>query len=138
MERSPRQNRIVLADDREDLLDEIRALLAPDFEILDAVTDGTALVAAARERKPDLVISDFQMPGLDGIEACRRIIRERFCGAAILLTMYNDRQLVSAALDGGIRGYVLKVDAGEELISAIDTVLGGSTYFSRGVRTDAK
>jgi DNA-binding NarL/FixJ family response regulator len=124
----------VLADDHEDLLREIRALLAQDFEILDAVTDGLALIAAVRNSKPDLVISDVQMPGISGIEACRRVIRDGFCGAAIILTMYNDGQLVSEALRAGIQGYVLKVEAAEELIPAVNSVLSGRTYFSRGVR----
>jgi DNA-binding NarL/FixJ family response regulator len=129
-----RQSRIVLADDHQDLLHEIRALLTRDFEILDAVSDGIALIAAVRRCKPDLVISDIQMPGLNGIESCRSIIQERLCSAAILLTMHNDAQLLRDALAAGIRGYVLKVEAGEELIPAANTVLSGSTYFSRTVR----
>ena len=113
---------------------EIRVLLNPDFEILSSVTDGV-VIAAVREWKPDAVISDVQMPGLSGIEACSHIIQKGFCSAAIILTMYNDVQLVKDALRAGILGYVLKADAGQELVSAARGVLGGSTYLSHGVRS---
>jgi len=128
------QFRIVLADDHEDLLQEIRSLLTPDFEIVNTVTDGLALIDTVRELKPDLVVSDIKMPGMSGIEACRRIIEEGLCNAAILLTMYNEAQLVKEALGAGIRGYLLKVNAGEELIPAVRSVMGGSTYLSAGLR----
>lgn len=133
MTKLPRQNRIVLADDHLDLLREVRALLIPNFEILQSVNDGLALIDAVRDRKPDLVIADIRMPRINGIEACRRIIQQGLCHAAILLTMHNDQQLVREALEAGIRGYVLKLDAGEELIPAVNSVLSGSQYLSRGV-----
>jgi DNA-binding NarL/FixJ family response regulator len=131
----PGRFRIVLADDHEDLLQEIKALLTPDFEIVNSVTDGLALIDAVRDLKPDLVVSDIKMSGMSGIEACRRIIEQGLCGRAILLTMYNEAQLVKEALGAGIRGYLLKVDAGEELIPAVRSVMGGSTYLSAGVHT---
>ncbi len=129
------QVRIVLADDHEDLLQEIKALLTPDFEIVNSVNDGLALIDTVRDLKPDLVVSDIRMPGMSGIEACRRIIQEGLCSAAILLTMYNEARLVQEALGAGIRGYLLKVNAGEELIPAVRSVMDGSTYLSAGVHT---
>ncbi len=131
---SPGKFRIVLADDHKDLLQEIRALLTPDFEVVNSVSDGQALIDTVRDLKPDLVVSDIRMPGMSGIEACRRIIQEGLCSTAILLTMYNEAQLVKEALGAGIRGYLLKVNAGEELIPAVRSVMGGSTYLSAGVR----
>lgn len=125
--------RVVLADDHEDLLYEIRLLLGSEFDIVNSVTDGLGLIDAASKSKPDIVISDVQMPGLNGIEACQRIIENGFCGAATILTMHDEVQLVKDALRAGIRGYVLKVDAGEELILAVRSVMGGFTYLSRGV-----
>jgi CheY-like chemotaxis protein len=133
MKKLLRRNRIVLADDHLDLLHEVRALLIPSFEILQSVTDGLALIDAVRAAKPDVVIADIRMPRINGIEACRRIIQQGLCDAAILLTMYNDQQFVREALEAGIRGYVLKLDAGEELIPAVNSVLRGSRYLSRGV-----
>jgi len=125
---------VVLADDHAELLREVQELLKPEFEVVAAVSNGGMLVRSVREFQPDIVISDFQMPGIGGIDACRQILREGCCRAAIILTMYNDMQLVAAALQAGILGYVLKVDAGEELIPAIRRVLGGAVYLSRGIR----
>lgn len=131
---TPPRFRIVLADDHEDLREAIQALLTPEFEIVNSVSNGLDLIGAVRDWKPDVVVSDIQMPGISGIEACRRIIQEGLCSATIVLTMYDEPQLVREALLAGIRGYVSKVDAGEELIPALRSVLRGSTYFSRGVR----
>ena len=125
--------RLVVADDHRDVSEEIVNLLKPEFDVLRSVENGSVLLEAASQLRPDVVISDFNMPGLNGIDAGRRILREGFCSAVILLTMYNDPQLVQIAIEAGIRGYVLKVDAGEELILAVQRVVSGEAYFSRGV-----
>lgn len=128
-----RRSRLVLADDHPDILDEVRHLLETEFDVLFAVADGNALIQAVAELRPDAVISDVQMPGLGGIEAGRHILRHGLCNDVIVLTMHNEPHLVGKALAAGIRGYVLKVDANEELIPAIYAVLGGGSYLSRGV-----
>jgi DNA-binding NarL/FixJ family response regulator len=133
LEAGPRRFRLVLADDHEDLLREIQVLLRTEFDILQAVTDGQALIDAACEWKPDAVIADIQMPGVNGIEACHRIVEKGFCNVALILTMHSEMLLVEQALRAGIRGYVLKVDAAEELIPAVRSALGGFLYLSRGV-----
>jgi DNA-binding NarL/FixJ family response regulator len=125
--------RLVLADDHEDVLRELRALLHPEFEVVASVTNGFALIDAARQWKPDAVISDIEMPGLSGLEACQQIVEQGHCSASIIVTMHNETQLVKHALRTGTRGYILKIDAGEELVSAVRSVLGGSVYLSRGV-----
>jgi two-component system, NarL family, response regulator NreC len=127
--------RVVLADDHPELLAETQSLLEPDFEVVCLATGGDALLRAVLEAKPDGVVSDVQMPGLNGIEAGSEIVRQGLCEAVVMLSMYNDPQLLTKALKAGIRGYVLKEDAGEELIPALRTVLAGGKYFSRGVKT---
>jgi DNA-binding NarL/FixJ family response regulator len=112
---------------------EIRELLDPEFDVLRAVGDGAALVAAALELRPDVVISDVQMPELDGIEAGSQVLGRGLCAAIVILSMYSDRHLVQTALQAGIRGYVLKLDASEELIPAVYAVLRGERYLSAGV-----
>ncbi len=131
--RADRRLRVLLADDHPEMLEEIRSLLAREFEIVGSVGDGQALLSAVERLRPDAVVTDIKMPLLDGVEAGRKILREGLCAAIILLTMYNDPHLVHSALESGIRGYMLKVDAGEELGLAIVTVAGGGTYLSRSV-----
>ena len=130
--RSPRPS-IVLAEDHEDLLQEMYELLSPEFEVVRLVRGGAALVDAALELRPDVVVSDINMPGLNGIDAGRSIRRQGACDTVILLTVFREPQLVRCALEAGIRGYVLKLDAGEELIAAVKSVLAGNTYLSRGI-----
>src|SRR5690349_11395150 len=120
----PQRSRLVLADDHADVLEEVRRLLEYEFDVLRTVDGGDALVRAVDELRPDVVISDIQMAGTGGIEAGGQILREGLCNSVIVLTMHNEPHLVGKALLAGIRGYVLKVDAGNELIPAVHTVLG--------------
>ena len=133
-QRGDRRFRLVLADDHPDVRQEISRLLDSEFEVLSAVGEGAALIAAVEELKPDAVISDFQMPKLDGIEAGSEVLGRGLCEAVVVLSMYPDRHLVQTALEAGIRGYVLKLDAGEELIPAVYAALRGERYLSSGVR----
>src|ERR1041384_4086509 len=80
--------RIVLADDHRDVLKEMANLLSSDFEVVRAVGDGLSLLESTRELRPDVVISDINMPEMNGIDAGRRILEQGLCGAVILLTVY--------------------------------------------------
>jgi DNA-binding NarL/FixJ family response regulator len=123
----------VLADDHPELLAEISRRLTPEFDVICSVSEGVALVQCAAALKPDVVISDINMPGLTGIEASRQILQQGSSKSVILLTVHDEPELVRSALKAGIRGYVLKVDAGIELVSAVKMVLIGHTYLSRSV-----
>jgi DNA-binding NarL/FixJ family response regulator len=125
--------RILLADDHPELLVEIGRRLAAEFDVVCSVREGFALVQCASELRPDVVVSDINMPGLTGIEASRQILQDGLSKSAILLTIHDEPELVRNALKASIRGYVLKVDAGEELVSAVKMVLIGRTYLSRSV-----
>ena len=122
----------MLADDHAEVLEATRQLLAPEFDVLCAVQNGQALLEATARWKPDAVVSDIQMPGMDGIAAGTQMLRSKLCDAVVVLTMYNEPHLADKALRAGIRGFVLKVDAGEELIPAIYAVVAGARYISRG------
>ena len=125
------KHQLLLADDHQDVLSETRSLLAPHFEIVGTVCDGLELLIAARKLRPEVVITDAHMPRLGGIDAGRLLLRTKTVRAVILLTVDGDPELVQSALAAGITGCVLKVNAGEELLSAIDTVLHGGTFISR-------
>jgi DNA-binding NarL/FixJ family response regulator len=136
-EAGQRRARVVLADDHKELLDQIRRLLEGEFDIVCSVSEGRALVDAANEWRPDIIISDINMPHLTGPEATRRILQDGHAKSAIMLTMYNEPELVRSCMASGILGYVLKVDAGDELIPAIRQVLAGEAYLSRRVHRRA-
>lgn len=129
-----RRYRLLFADDHEGVREEIRQLLEPDFEVLRLVGDCVQLVEAARELEIDAVVSDVQLPHMSGIEAGRQILGRGLCEAVVVLSMFPDAHLVKAAMAAGIRAYVLKVDAGEGLIPAIHTALGGKQYLSQGIQ----
>jgi DNA-binding NarL/FixJ family response regulator len=122
--------RLLLADDHEDLLREVTVLLSDDFELIGIARDGLELLESAANLVPDVVITDFKMPKMSGIEAGRRLLEQRFCKAVVLLTMYGDPQLVRGAREAGILGYVLKEKAAEDLIPAVFSVLEGRTFVS--------
>lgn len=134
MRTNERRYRVLLADDHREVREEIRQLLEPEFDVLRVVGDGAELLEAAGELEIDAVVSDVQMPRMGGIEAGTAIVERGLCESVIVLSMYPDTHLVNAALAGGIRAYVLKVDAGEELIPAIHAVLQGKRYLSLGIR----
>jgi CheY-like chemotaxis protein len=134
-EKSPRRFCLVLADDHDEVREQICQLLDPEFEVLRAVDEGVALVEAAAELKADAVVTDIQMPRMSGIEAGGQILKRGLCDTVVMLSMYADAHLVNAALQAGIRAYVLKVDASEELIPAIYAAMRGERYLSQGVRS---
>jgi len=130
------RTRLLLADDHDELLRDIRQLVASEFDVVGTVSNGAALVSAARTLKPDIVVTDVRMPKLSGIEASRIILQQRDCKAVVILTMYKEARLVKDAVDAGIRGYVLKISAGEELIAAIHEVTRGNLFLSKGLNFD--
>jgi len=129
--KQPARKRVLLADDSPAVLRGIRQLLAPEFEIVGSVSDGLALVAAAKALKPDIMIVDVMMPGLSGLEAVRRLRKlTRFNAIAIILTVFDDPSMVAEARAVGAMGYVVKSAADRDLVNAIHASLDGRFYSS--------
>ena len=124
--------RIVLADDHRILREGLAAMLArePGFELVGQAEDGHAAVRRVRELQPDVLVSDVSMPGLNGIEAVRRIHADHPAVRAVCLSMHNDSRMVMGMLDAGAAAYVLKDTCFEELASAIRKVMAGQVYLS--------
>ena len=127
--------RIVLADDHLIVRDGLRSLLGQqtDMEVVAEAADGLEAVQVTNDSRPDLVVMDASMPTLNGIEAARRIGAQRPEVRILCLSMHNESRFVSAMLEAGASGYLLKDCATEELIRAIRAVMAGQVYISPGV-----
>ncbi len=123
--------RVLLADDHPVFREGFAVLLGTigGVEVVGTAGDGAEAVAAAAELVPDVVVMDVQMPGLDGIEATRRILAERPETGIVVLTMSEEDATVLAAMRAGARGYLLKGAEPPEVVRAITTVAGGGVVF---------
>ncbi len=120
--------RVLLADDHKLLLEAFRKLLEPDCEVVGSVTDGRALLAAASELEPDIIVLDIAMPLLNGLDAGRQIKKVMPDVKLIFLTVNEDPDFVSEAFRVGASGYLLKRSAASELFQAIQDVCRGRAY----------
>jgi DNA-binding NarL/FixJ family response regulator len=122
--------RLLLADDHTLLLEGIRLLLEPEFDLVGSVEDGQALLAAAKTLKPDVILLDISMPLLNGIDAARQLRKLLPSARLIFVTMHAGADYVAEAFRAGAMGYLLKRAAASELLTAIRTVLKGNYYVS--------
>ena len=120
--------RVLLADDHKIVLEGLKSLLEPEFELVGSVTDGRALVAAAERLQPDVIVVDISMPLLNGIEAVRQLQTAGVKSKVVFLTMHPDVTYAASAFEAGARGFVLKHSASSELLTAIREALQGKTY----------
>lgn len=128
--------KILLADDHSMVIDGLRRLLEPEYEVVGAVNDGRAVFPEVQKLKPDVVVIDISMPLLNGLD-CTRQLRESGCTARVLiLTMHPDATLAQEALSAGASGYLLKSSPGSELKGALREILDGRTYLSPSVTRD--
>lgn len=125
--------RVLLADDHAETADLLRTLLQADFDVVESVEDGRALVSAAARLSPDVIVADISMPGLDGIAAAALIRRGDPKARIVLVTVHSEPILVERGLAAGALGYVLKDSAGDELVAAVHAALGGHKYVSRAL-----
>ena len=120
--------RVLLADDHAMLLGAFEKLLTGECDVVGQVSDGRALVAAAEQLKPDLVILDISMPLLNGLDAGRQIKQKLRNVKLIFLTMNEDADLAAEAFRAGASAYLLKRSAASELLTAIREVMQGRSY----------
>jgi DNA-binding NarL/FixJ family response regulator len=129
---SPDRLRVLIADDHVLFRDGLRALLAaaPDTELVGEAATGDEAVTLAATLQPDVVLMDLQMPGLNGIEATRRIVPASPHINVLILTMFEDDASVFAAMRAGARGYLLKGAKHADTLRAIRAVGSGEAIFS--------
>lgn len=127
--------RVLIADDHTLFRYGMRGLLStqPDIEVVGEATTGKEAVALAAELRPDVILMDIKMPGVNGIEATRRILSATPGVRILMVTMFEDDASVFTAMRAGAKGYVLKDAAKDDVLGAIRTVGRGGAVFSPGV-----
>lgn len=121
---------MLLADDHAIVTEGLKSILDPEFELVGTVEDGRAMLLAAEELQPDVIVADITMPSLNGLDAVRQLKKKNARTKVVFLTMHSDADLATEAFRAGASGYLLKQSAGEELITAIHTVLKGRVYLT--------
>jgi DNA-binding NarL/FixJ family response regulator len=124
--------RILIADDHEVARRGIRSLLEshPGWEVCAEAKDGRDAVELATSMKPDLVLLDIGMPNLNGLEAARQILTTSPNVAILILTMHDSDNVIREVLRAGARGFLLKSDAGRDLVAAVEALESQKTFFT--------
>ena len=121
--------RVLLADDHSLVRDGLGRLLAsvPDIEVVAAAADGREAIRLAQEHRPDVILMDLRMPGMDGSEATRRLLEEDPATQVVILTSFSERDEILSALDAGAIGYLLKDAEPDELIRGVRAAANGES-----------
>jgi len=125
-----RRVRVLLAEDGWAMSRHLKAILSQDFDVLGTVSDGLALVRLAREMRPDVVITDISMPGITGLEAVARLFAEELDLGVVFITVHAEPQVIRHAMELAPCSYVLKADAGEDLLPAVHAATQRRRYLS--------
>lgn len=124
--------RILMVDDHEILREGVKSLIAklrPEWKIVGEATDGDEAISMTQSLEPDIVILDISMPRVSGLEACARMREMDINRPVLIFTTHESETLDSEVRRAGAQGYVLKSQAARSLVQAIDTILGGGTFF---------
>jgi DNA-binding NarL/FixJ family response regulator len=124
--------RLLIADDHAFYREGVRTMLLglPDMEVIDEAADGDEAIVKAETSQPDVILMDVKMPGINGIEATRRILHASPHIKVLVITMFEDDDSVFAAMRAGARGYLLKDADQDELLRAVRAVARGEAIFS--------
>jgi len=127
---SGQKPRLLLADDHAIVIEGLRKLLEPEFDLVGTVGDGWAMLEAAEKLRPEVIVADISMPVLNGIDALRRLKADSSNSKVVFLSMHLDIEIATEALRAGASAYVLKHSATETLSHAIWEALAGRTFVS--------
>jgi|SRR5215469_9561070 len=128
--------RVVLAEDHAEIAEQLRGLLASEFDVVAVAADGQALLRAAEVTHPDVVVSDIVMPEMDGIAATAALLAKQPSVRVVLVTVHDEPELIERGQAAGALGFVSKHRAGYELVPAVKAALRGERYVSRRSRAE--
>jgi DNA-binding NarL/FixJ family response regulator len=130
--------RVLIVDDHAFIRRGVQTILSPfpEWEPCGEADSGNEAIRLAEELKPEVIIMDVSMPGLNGIEASRVIRKSQPDMKIVLLTLHESPDLVRMAFRAGVRGYLLKTDAEQELVRALNVVLGEGSYISPKINSE--
>ena len=128
--------RVLLADDHRVVSEGLKCLLTDDFDVVGMVEDGRALVASAKELRPDVIVADISMPHLSGLDAIAQLKKSDASVKVVFLTMHQDPAYARRALEAGAAGYVVKHSAPAEIVMAVHAALRGQTFITPSLASD--
>jgi DNA-binding NarL/FixJ family response regulator len=128
---------IVIADDHPVFRHGLRHIIQsePDFEVIGEAGDGQSALEMIRTLRPAIAILDVSMPQLDGLGLARQLLADKLSVEIIFVTMFREERLLTTAIEAGVKGYVLKDSAAEDIVSCIKAVAAGQHYASQGLMT---
>lgn len=127
--------KILIADDHAMFADGIASLLKAEnnIEVVGRVLDGPSVIEFLKNNPCDILLLDVNLPGMSGIEVCKKVVSDYKATKVLAISMFNEESFVTEILNNGAMGYILKNTGREELLKAINTILGGKSYFSEDV-----
>ncbi len=127
---------VLIADDHTIVAEGLVKLLSRRFDVVATVADGTALIEAAERLRPDIIVTDLNMPSVSGLDALEQLKQRGVASKFVILTMHREPSIAVKAMRAGASAFLLKHSAGNELMDAIDEVLHGRTYITPAVTKD--
>jgi DNA-binding NarL/FixJ family response regulator len=127
--------KILIADDHAMFADGIASILKAedDIEVVGQCLDGPSVIEFLKKGKADILLLDVNLPGMSGIEVCKKVVTDYNETKVLAISMFNEESFVTEILNNGAMGYILKNTGREELLKAINTILSGTSYFSKDV-----
>jgi DNA-binding NarL/FixJ family response regulator len=125
--------RVLLADDHQAMLEQVRSILSKDFDVVGAVGNGRDAVAEVQRLDPDVLVIDISMPVLNGLQTVAQLMSKKCRTRVVFLTVHDDQDYVDAAFAAGASGYVTKSHVMTDLVPAIQEALSGRTYVSNSI-----
>ena len=125
--------RVIIADDHSGILDQVSALLSPEFDVVATARDGISALDCVRRLDPDIALLDLYMPRMNGLDVVRTLSGSAARTVTVIMTGYNDPELAQAAIAGGAMGFVAKACLTQDLLPAMRSALQGQVFVSNVV-----